>query len=296
MHVLTKEEGDMLVTHVTRDEVEEAFFDIEEDKAPGPDGFSAGFYKTAWPIIDREVTNAILKFFHHSVVEANKLHDIIPGRSIGDNVLVAQELFSGYNQQRKPPQCALKVDLRKAYDTVEWDFMFAVLWLYKFPDIFIGWIRGCVTTTTFTIALNGGIHGLFAGARGLRQGDPMSPYLFVLVMKIFGLMIQQKIEIQGGFLYHWRCEKTKLFQLSFANDLLLFCRADESAIRVFKEGLDDFSSLSGLHTNATKSQVIFSKAAQRLKNTILSILDFQKGELPVTYLGLPLIASRFSHL
>ncbi|KAL2232734.1 UNVERIFIED_CONTAM: hypothetical protein Sindi_1453400 [Sesamum indicum] len=65
MHVLTEEEGDMLVTQVTRDDVKEAFFDIEEDKAPGPDGFSAGFYKTAWPIIGREVTNAILEFFHH---------------------------------------------------------------------------------------------------------------------------------------------------------------------------------------------------------------------------------------
>ncbi|KAL2248449.1 UNVERIFIED_CONTAM: hypothetical protein Sindi_2697200, partial [Sesamum indicum] len=117
--------------------------------------------------------------------------------------------------------------------------------------------------------LNAGIHGFFAGPRGLRQGDPMSPYLFVLVMEILGLMIQQKIEVQGRFLYHWRCEETGLFQLSFANDLLLFCRADESS-----------------------TQVIFSKAAQPLKNTILRILGFQEGELPVAYLGLPFIASR----
>ncbi|KAL2237719.1 UNVERIFIED_CONTAM: hypothetical protein Sindi_0963600 [Sesamum indicum] len=55
----------MLVSQVTRDEVKEAFFDIEEDKAPGPDGFSAGFYKAAWSIIGREVTKAILEFFHN---------------------------------------------------------------------------------------------------------------------------------------------------------------------------------------------------------------------------------------
>ncbi|XP_011101901.1 uncharacterized protein LOC105179939 [Sesamum indicum] len=64
-HVLTEEEGDMLVSSITRDEVKEAFFGIEEDKAPGLDGYSAGFYKVAWPIVGREVTNAILEFFHN---------------------------------------------------------------------------------------------------------------------------------------------------------------------------------------------------------------------------------------
>ncbi|XP_011101348.1 uncharacterized protein LOC105179428 [Sesamum indicum] len=285
-HVLTKEEGDMLVTQVTRDEVKDAFFDIEEDKAPRPDGFPAGFYKAAWPIVGWEVTYAILEFFHHGRLLKQINSTIIS--------LIPKELFSGYNQQRKPPWCALNVDLRKAYDMMEWDFLFAVLRLYKFPEIFIGWIRECVTTTTFTIALNGGIHGFFAGARRLRQGDPMSPYLLVLVMEILGPTIQQKIEVQGGFLYHWQCEETRLFQLSFADDLQLLCRADESSIRVFKEGLDDYSALSGLHTNAAKSQVIFSKAAQPLKHTIVSTLDFQEGELPVTYLGLSLIASRLS--
>ncbi|KAL2244168.1 UNVERIFIED_CONTAM: putative mitochondrial protein [Sesamum indicum] len=148
---------------------------------------------------------------------------------------------------------------------VEWDFLFVVLRLYKFPKLFIGWIRECVTTTIFTIALNGGIHGFFAGARGLRQGDPMSPYLFVLVTEILGLIIQQKIESQGGFRYHWRCEETRLFQLSFADDLLLFCRADASSIWVFKEGLDNFSSLSGLHTNAAKTSV------QLIKSVLISL-------------------------
>ncbi|KAL2225254.1 UNVERIFIED_CONTAM: hypothetical protein Sindi_3094700 [Sesamum indicum] len=162
----------------------------------------------------------------------------IPGRSIGDNIMLAQELFSRYNQMRLPPRCALKVDIRKAYDTVEWDFLLAVLQLFGFPPTFTRWIEECVTTTSFSIGLNGKPHGFFAGARGLRQGDPLSPYLFVLVMEALHLGFLQRIEQDMQFTYHWKCESSKVFQMGFADDLLLLCKADLDSIRVFKEGLD----------------------------------------------------------
>ncbi|KAL0295900.1 UNVERIFIED_CONTAM: Retrovirus-related Pol polyprotein from type-2 retrotransposable element R2DM [Sesamum angustifolium] len=95
---------------------------------------------------------------------------------------------------RLPPRCALKVDLRKAYDTVEWDFLFATLRLFGFPAVFIRWIEECVTSAHYSVVVNGGVHGFFAGARGLRQGDPMSPYLFVLVMEVLQMILQQFID------------------------------------------------------------------------------------------------------
>ncbi|KAL0420814.1 UNVERIFIED_CONTAM: hypothetical protein Slati_3104300 [Sesamum latifolium] len=218
----------------------------------------------------------------------------VPGRKIGDNVMLAQELFMGYNQRHLPKCCALKVDLRKAYDTVEWDFLIEVLRLFGFPDRFIGWIEECVTTAIFSVCLNGEPHGFFQGARGLHKGDPMSPYLFVLVMEVLRGILQQMIANDPLFQFHWKCAELGLFQLGFADDLLLFCAADHHSIALFQRGLTLFASLSGLQVNPAKSQLILSKAAHTERTQFIQILGFQEGILPVRYLGLPLISSRLS--
>ncbi|KAK4384096.1 Retrovirus-related Pol polyprotein from type-1 retrotransposable element R2 [Sesamum angolense] len=241
-HIITEEEANSLSRPITTDDMKNAIFDIEEDRAPGPDWFSSGFFKAAWPVVGAEVMTAVMDFFS-----------------------------TGYNQSRLPPRCALKVDLRKAYDTVEWDFLVATLHLFGFLMAFIRWIEECVTTLHFSLYLNGEVHGFFAGARGLRQGDPMSPYLFVLVM-----------------------EDLNLFQLSFADDLLLLSKAEVRSVNLFRRGLEVFASLSGLHTNPQKSQLIISKAAQGIRSALIDTLGYQEGQLPVRYLGLPLISSHLT--
>ncbi|KAK4381891.1 hypothetical protein Sango_2924400 [Sesamum angolense] len=225
-HILTEDEARAIIRHVTIDEVKTAFFDMEKDKAPGPDGLSSGFFKAAWPVVGGEVSNAIIDFFKtghllkqlnatlltlipkvrtpNSVADfrpiscCNDIYNVItkilvslireilellispsqnafvPGRLISDNVLLAQELFSEYNQCRLPPRCALKVDLRKAYDTVEWDFLIATLLMFGFPAIFIRWIEECVTSAHYSVVVNGGVHGFFAGHEGLDRFATLS--------------------------------------------------------------------------------------------------------------------------
>lgn len=73
-----------------------------------------------------------------------------------------------YHRKGGLPRYALKVDLMKAYDSVRWDFLFAVLRVLDFPERVVTWITECVTTTRFSISINGELHGFFAGGRGLR--------------------------------------------------------------------------------------------------------------------------------
>ncbi|KAL2235696.1 UNVERIFIED_CONTAM: hypothetical protein Sindi_1301800 [Sesamum indicum] len=142
-HCITDEEASHLLLPVSSNNVKQAVFDIAEDKAPGPDGYSSGFFKAAWPMVGEEVTRAILNFF-----STGKLL-----KQINSTILAL------IPKMRLPPICTLKMDIRKAYDTVEWDFLLAVLQLFGFPPKFTGWIEECISTTSFSIGLNGKPHG-----------------------------------------------------------------------------------------------------------------------------------------
>ncbi|KAL8089620.1 hypothetical protein AgCh_039191 [Apium graveolens] len=117
----------------------------------------------------------------------------IPGCRISDNILLTQEIVKNYHKQMGPPRCAIKVDIKKAYDSVSWDFLIDALRLFGFPEKMIGWIWECISTPAYSIILNGQMHGFFRGEKGIRQGDPLSPYLFTLIMQMFSLMLKGRI-------------------------------------------------------------------------------------------------------
>ncbi|KAI3426756.1 GRAS domain-containing protein [Psidium guajava] len=217
----------------------------------------------------------------------------VKGRRISDNILIAQELFSGFHLNPYSPKCAIKVDFQKAYDTVNWDFLELVLLAFGFPRLFADLVMECVRSPKFSISINGELHGFFSSGRGIRQGDPMSPYLFTLVMETFSGILDGQATLPG-FKFFWRCKPTRLTHLFFADDVLLFSEANMESVTLLKDGLQKFTAWSGLNPNDHKSEIYYSGKSIALKNQLLEFLGFAEGKLPFRYLGVPIVSKRLS--
>lgn len=92
----------------------------------------------------------------------------VSSRSISNNIFLVLELVKGYGIGQISPRCALKIDLHKAFDSVSWNFILDILNAMKFSALFVEWTRACLTTSRFSIAVNGGLEGYFQGTRGIR--------------------------------------------------------------------------------------------------------------------------------
>ena len=115
----------------------------------------------------------------------------LKGRSLGENFLLASELIKDYNKSSCLKSAMLKVDIRKAFDTVCWDFVIKVLEAQQFPPMFVAWISECISSPRFSVAINGELAGFFQGKKGLRQGDSISPYLFIMLMEVLSLLLNK---------------------------------------------------------------------------------------------------------
>lgn len=145
----------------------------------------------------------------------------LPGRLMVENVLMATELIRGYNWKNITKRSLLKVDLKKAFDSLEWNFIFKIMRALEFPESFINLIRQCITTTRFSVAVNGEMCGYFNGTKGLRQGDPLSPYLFVLAMEVLSQLLNASYR-NGRIGFHPMASNPLISHLAFADDLMIF--------------------------------------------------------------------------
>jgi len=212
--------------------------------------------------ITKILSNRMLPFLD-SLISRNQ-SAFVPGRCISKNILLAQELVRNYHRSGGRPRCTMKVDLMKAYDSVDWDFIAQCLSCFGFPTRFTNWIKMRITSPRFTIFLNGTLDGYFKGGKGLRQGDPLSPYLFVLSMEVFSRLMKEYTMKGSGFKFHYRCSRMNLTHLCFADDLLLFSDANLSTISIIKATLREFELLSGLKANPSKSSLFCSGVSESL--------------------------------
>ena len=135
----------------------------------------------------------------------------------------------------------------------------------QFPPTFIGWIMTCVTTVSYRYSINGRLSRFVQAKRGLRQGDPLSPMLFTLVMEFMHRKLLQATS-NLDFNYHPRCAKVRLVNLCFADDVLIFCREDVHSVELLMAKLRDFSAATGLVASPTKCMVFFSNTPPEVED------------------------------
>lgn len=166
-----------------------------------------------------------------------------------------------------------------------------MLQVLNFPPQFILWIKGCITRSRFSVSINGSLAGYFKGGCGIRQGDPLSSYLFVIVMNILSRLLNMAGQ-HGVFQWHPKCKRVALTHLCFADDLLIFIHGDKDSVMGVKRVLDIFYFMSGLRLNAGKSELFAAGVKSEVIDQILADTGFKLGNLPVRYLGVPLVTSK----
>lgn len=217
----------------------------------------------------------------------------IPGRKVADNIILTHELVKAYNRKNISPRCMIKVDIQKAYDTVDWCYLEQVMAALGFPSKFTSWVMKCVATVSYSFVLNGEQTKPFEAARGLRQGDPMSPFLFAIVVEYLSRNLHE-LASHKQFKYHPMCSKLKITHLCFADDLLMFTRGDQISVNMLHTKFKEFTEASGLQANLSKSALYFGGVSEVVREQIQQMLGYSLGTLPFRYLGIPLSTKKLN--
>lgn len=177
----------------------------------------------------------------------------IKERFIQDNFMLVRQT-ARYLHQQKQTRIMLKLDITKAFDSVSWPFLLEVMKNLGFGQIWCDIIRGLLTTSSTQVILNGSPEGRIVYERGLRQGDPLSPMPFILVMDVLGFMINKAVEQN---LLQPLARRTLQHRISiYVDDVVIFLKHAAEDINLILGILDLFGNASGLKTNVQKSSVL----------------------------------------
>ncbi|KAJ4881254.1 Uncharacterized protein Rs2_38309 [Raphanus sativus] len=294
----SQQQRDSMALHPTGAEISTMLLKINPNKSPGPDGAAAitdyrpiSCCNTTYKAISKILVKK-LKAILSEVILPNQTA-FVKGRLLIENTLLASEIVQGYHRNGGPKRITIKVDIAKAFDTIRWEFIFQCMRGLELPELFIRWVQACVCTTSFSVGFNGSLHGYFKGKRGLRQGDPLSPYLFVLAMNCLSLSLN-RAAVQGHLKYHPKCARTGLTHLCFADDLLIFCDGNVESVECVLQILQDFENRSGLGISLQKTSIFTAGLKPHEVERIKKATGLTSGTLPVRYLGVPLCTKKLS--
>jgi ribonuclease HI len=252
-----------------------------------PIGLCNTIYKTVTKILVLRLKSFLNNLIHP--LQAS----FIPGRKASDNVIVVQEIIHSMTTSRsKVGAMALKIDLEKAYDRLEWSFIRRTLQFFNFPTSWIDLIMSCISSSSLSILVNGERLESFHPSRGIRQGDPISPYIFILCMEYLSYLIDDEVS-QGN----WKGVKTSrngptFTHLFFADDLILFAKATRRNCDSINKVLKLFCENSGQSISLNKSKIFLP---QYLDHNNFGFLEEKLGlKLSKSfgkYLGVPIIVN-----
>ncbi|GJU27805.1 hypothetical protein Tco_1166426 [Tanacetum coccineum] len=235
-----------------------------------------------------------LKPHLHKIVSPQQ-SAFIPGRLIQDSIVIANEAFHYIRNKKKGSQqfMALKLDLSKAFDRVEWDFLLESLKRLDFGNKWCTWISACISSYELEFMINGNSIGTIKPSRGIRQGDPISPFLFIIVADVLSKMINNALNnsLLSGMKMARECPV--ISHIFFADDSLFFLKASINECNKLISILDKYCAASGQSINFSKSAAIFSpNTSQELQLDLCRRLQVSFMDTKGTYLGLPTIHGR----
>lgn len=218
----------------------------------------------------------------------------VPGRSIQETTAIAQEIFHSMKMKKgRKGLAAIKIDMKCTYDRLEWHFIMRVLHAFGFDPYWIQLIQQCLFTVSFSVLLNGLPLGFFRPQHGVRQGDPISHFLFILCAKTI-TRLAPKVEQDGRLLGVKVAQNaTSISHLMFADDLVFFIRANLREVRTVKNLLQQYEVWSSQKINILKPSIAFSRnTLASVQTAICEEFNLKKMRLGSKYLGFPLIMPR----
>ncbi|GJX95272.1 RNA-directed DNA polymerase, eukaryota [Tanacetum coccineum] len=239
---LTPDQIGDLERNVSYEEIKRAVWDCGISKSPGPDGFTFEFYRKYWSLIDHDVVAAVTSFF-----------------STGSFPLGCNSSFITLipkSQEAKMVKDFRPINFEKAFDSVRWDYLDVVLANFGFGLKWRSWIQGCLNSAMGSILVNGSPTSEFKFSKGLKQGDPLSPFLFILIMESLHLSFNNVVNagLYNGIQID---ESLNLSHLFYADDVIFVGKIEiTSNLSIIVNVLKWFYLASGLKINLNKSKLM----------------------------------------
>ncbi|KAL4280566.1 hypothetical protein GQ457_03G000290 [Hibiscus cannabinus] len=254
-----------------------------------PISLVGGIYK-----ILSKVLASRLRLCANSIISKNQFA-FIPGRQIMDCSFIANECIDEI-RRRGAKGIVFKIDFKRAYDTVDWNFLIRVMKEMNFGDKWCNWIFKCISTASISILVNGVPTDSFEIARGLRQGCSLSPMLFNIVGESLNQMLSKAVRngLFSGFVVGRGSNSVEITHLQFADDLMIFCDASLEQVHNIKRVLRVFELASGLQLNLKKCRTFGINIPDSVTSDWAAVVGCDVGHFPAEYLGLPLGPKRNS--